>query len=191
MKKLTKAESERISERMRNDLGLSATDPLCAYDLASSLKVEIFTIEQMGLTQEEHLHFNNGNSGKRFSAVSLQFPEIDDRIIIRNHFHGEKRTQATLMHELSHLILKHDVPPSHFEQNIWLPHWDPVQETQADMLGWALKLPRIALLKALKKGLTYEMISDHYNASIELVTARINTTGVKRQIAATIKKYGR
>jgi hypothetical protein len=53
----------------------------------------------------------------------------------------------------------------------------------ANCLGGCLQLPREALLWALKRGMTKNEIADFYEASIQMVTKRINETGVIRQLS--------
>jgi hypothetical protein len=57
--------------------------------------------------------------------------------------------------------------------------WFPEdKEDQAQFLGYALHLPKDALFWALKRGMTKEEIGARFCASQQVVTMRINCTGV-------------
>jgi Zn-dependent peptidase ImmA (M78 family) len=61
--------------------------------------------------------------------------------------------------------------------------YDKQQEEEANYLGSALQITREGLLWALKKRMEISEIAEHYNASPSMVTLRINSTGVKKQLS--------
>jgi len=106
-------------------------------------------------------------------------------IIIHNHLHAPTRQQSNIMHELAHIICKHEQPDQY--KNIALPflmrEFDKQQEEEANYLGSALQIPREGLIWALKKRMDVVAIAEYYTASPAMVTLRINSTGVKRQLS--------
>jgi hypothetical protein len=65
--------------------------------------------------------------------------------------------------------------------------FDKQQEEEASYLGSALQIPREGLIWALKKGMDLEAVADHFKASTAMVSHRVNTTGVKRQLSYLFK----
>ena len=68
--------------------------------------------------------------------------------------------------------------------DIVLPSFDD----EAEWFGACLQLPRPALLYSLKNNLSEDDIALKYNASIEMVRFRINTSGVKNQLRYSRRK---
>jgi Zn-dependent peptidase ImmA (M78 family) len=175
-----KAKAERLSEKYRAELHISKFDPLDAFKLAAHLEIPINNVDDFsGLISEGHL-MTLRNTAK-FSAMWI--PNGDGKkIIIHNNYHSEKRQQSNIMHELSHIILEHQISDETaklcFLYN--LPCYNIAQEEEAKYLGGALQLTRPGLLWAIKRK-NDEQISDYYNASADMVRYRLNITGVLRQ----------
>ncbi len=182
-----KAKAERIAVDFRERLDLNAYDPLSAFDLAKHLKIAVLTPIEAGLTKAEAHTLMKSGSG--WSGLTLKNIE-GEHIIIFNNYESSARQQSTVMHELSHVICEHELPQPKIVANQVLPFrsYDPIFEEEAKCLGGSLQIPRAGLLWALKKEMTISEISDHFLASESMVTFRINTTGVNKQLSFT-KKY--
>jgi Zn-dependent peptidase ImmA (M78 family) len=63
-----------------------------------------------------------------------------------------------------------------------LSTYDKNNEDEANWLAGALLLPREALVHARKHGLTNEAVATHFGCSVQLLTFRINATGVDVQL---------
>ncbi len=89
------------------------------------------------------------------------------------------------MHELSHVLCNHE--PGNIIPRGVLPFatrtYDAAQEEEATWLGACLKLPREALIWAVRRGMSDRQIADHFLASTDLVRFRRGVTGVDLQIA--------
>jgi Zn-dependent peptidase ImmA (M78 family) len=111
----------------------------------------------------------------------------NEKIILHNNFHSKKRQQSDLMHELSHVILGHEIPEEQAKlcAQLGLHYYNPVHEEEAKFLGGCLQITRLGLLWALKKGDSESEISDYYIASNDLVSYRLHITGVVRQKSFT------
>ena len=167
----------------RQDLGLRSIDPLCAFALCEHLGVPIKTpkdLPKLGQDVISHL-LNEGSS--EWHAATVPLPK-SKYWILHNPNNSLARQQSDLMHEVGHIVCKHEVPPekSSLRLSGFLRNLNPEQEDEADWLGSCLQLPRPALLNCLKRGLSIEEISECYNASKQMVTYRINITGVKKQL---------
>ncbi|MEK6782188.1 MAG: ImmA/IrrE family metallo-endopeptidase [Bacteroidota bacterium] len=181
-----KAKAERTAIDFRKKMNLKPHDPLSAFDLADHLEIPVFTPVESGLTKSEANNLMKDGSG----WWGLTMKNSDGHyVIIYNTYQSSTRQQSTLMHELSHIICQHELP----EPKIILDHplpmrtYDPNLEEEANCLGGTLQITRTGLLWALKKEMTVGQISDHFLASEAMVTFRINTTAVNRQIGFTKK----
>lgn len=172
-----KAEAERISENFRKELGISKFDQLDAFRLAKYLDIPVISVDELDGLPEEHLSILRQPS--EFSAIWMP-NEDGDKIIIHNNHHSPKRQQSNIMHELSHIICNHEIPEETarlcFLLN--LHYYNTEQEQEAKYLGSCLQITRAGLQWALKRNYSEEKISDYYNASIEMVKFRLNTSGV-------------
>ena len=173
-----KADAERLSERYREELGLSKFDPLDALLLAKHVAIPVVTIDE----------FNNDlpltflktlRDTRKFHAMWMSNEE-NDKFIIHNNYHSPKRQQSNLMHELAHVILKHNISQEAAQLCFLtgLHYFNVQQEQEAKFLGGCLQISRSGLLWAKKKNLSDHEISDYYNASLEMVTYRLNISGV-------------
>ena len=178
-----KAWADKQAIEFRKSLGLLEHDPLCAFELCKHFKVQLLEpddVDGLSAEQRKSLLLEGSNS---WSAATVPLGN-NQYLIIHNPNHSPARQQSNLMHELAHIICRHEVPISISSSEIIgiLRHYDKGQEDEADWLGSCLQLPRPALLWAKKNGMTEEKISQHYNASLEMVKYRIGKTGVNKQL---------
>jgi hypothetical protein len=164
MKRGFKKFAEDKSVQIRKELGLKATDFLCAFKLCD--------------------HFNLQGEGKSFwSAATIPLGN-KNYAIVHNTQHSEARQQSNLMHEIAHILCEHETENT--EQigalSGLMRSYNAGQEEEAEWLGATLQLPRPALISALKQNMSLNGISIKYTASTEMVTYRINITGVKNQL---------
>jgi len=118
-----------------------------------------------------------------WSAVTLAAG--DRHLIVYNSAHSAARQSNDLMHELAHLILKHTPSMSFMDpgKRLLIRSYDKLQEDEANWLAASLLLPREALLSHRAKQTPHEEICREFGVSQNLLTFRINTTGVERQLA--------
>lgn len=124
-----------------------------------------------------------------WSAVTIE--ASDGRMaIIYNPEHSPARQESDLAHEVAHLLCKHK--PTELVRMDGLPFplrtFDPDQEEEANWLCGCLKLPRPALIWALRRGMTDADIVDYFGVSLELAIYRKNITGVHRQLSAARRR---
>jgi Zn-dependent peptidase ImmA (M78 family) len=88
------------------------------------------------------------------------------------------------MHELSHIILGHELAEACIlEDGSLVPgNFNQEQENEADWLAGTLLLPRPALLLVQSRRMTNLAASDHYMVSHEMLTWRTRMTGVAHQM---------
>lgn len=179
LKRGFKAEAERISEQYRQKLGFSKFDPLDAFVLAKHLDIPVFSVDEAFAGDLSSPHLPKLHDTSKFSAFWMP-NEDGDKIIIHNHYHSEKRQQSNIMHELAHIIRNHEIPEETAKLCFLLNlhYFNKEQEEEAKYLGACLQITRPGLQWALKQNYSPEQISNYYNASVEMVKFRLNTSGV-------------
>ena len=148
--------------------------------LANHLGVEIVGAETLidiaRLEELEHIQ------AYAFSAATF---EICGRtIIVSNPLRAPGRLASDIAHELSHLLLKHELSEVREISGVPFRTCRPEEEEQATNFGGTLLLPRPLLVAAAKNGLSPEEIAARYNVTIEMARFRFNSTGVRNQISA-------
>lgn len=177
-----KAEAERIGLRFREELNLKPHDHLCAFVLANHLRVDVIGHHETNISTAQAKEIGKSNSG--WSAFTLKNSQGID-VIVHNSFQSEARQQSNMMHELSHIICKHKLPPPTLIANLALPfrNYDPEIEEEAKWLGGCLQIPKEGLIWAVKKNMTREEVAEHFKASEQMVGYRFNMSGVKHQFS--------
>ena len=178
-----KAWSERTSLALRKELSLTIDDQLCPFKFADFLGFEIWTPQDVPEITEDILDELLGNDLWGWSATSF---EVNDKsIIIYNPNHNQGRRASDVMHEISHSILNHQPASMILSielENFCMRSFDQKQEDEANCLAWALLLPREGLLRAKLKRKTDDEIAEQFGVTKKLVTFRMQTTGISRQI---------
>jgi hypothetical protein len=174
-----KADSERRAVDLRAELGLAPTDALPPKDLATHLHVGFRMADE--LVPREALEALDRLQPGCFSACTLRDP--DGRpVLVVNPLNTPGRQNSDAMHELSHVLLRHETRKLERIAGLVFLTCDTDQEEQADALGSTLLLPRPLLVAAHARGLSASAIAKAYDVSEQLARWRLNTTGVARQI---------
>lgn len=180
-----KSRAEKIAADYRKKLGVLPHEPFCGFKLAEHLGIRIETPNAV-FPEGTNLDDLIGVPGKDrgWSALTMKTEE-NQLLIIHNHLHVPARQQSNIMHELAHVLCKHEYPET--VANVRLPFfmrkYDKQQEDEAECLGSVLQITRDGLVWALKKRMSIEEMATHFNASAAMVNKRINFTGVKRQLS--------
>ncbi|TDU69448.1 uncharacterized protein DUF955 [Prosthecobacter fusiformis] len=181
MKHGFKTWAEKEALRLRSEMQLSEDATLPARGLAQHLKIEIATPPEIGV-DEKTLGVLLGPGTSRWSAVTLYLHKTP--FVVFNPTHSEQRQESDLMHEFAHILCKHSPTKVLVGGGFPFPirEYNKDQEEEADWLGATLKLPRNALLSAVKKGLTDEELAEQFKCSVPLARMRRNRSGVKMQL---------
>lgn len=175
-----KSRSENLAASLREALKLTRVAPLPPRLLAKHLDVLILEPGDLDLPPES-LRYLLSPEGDEWSAAAVRAHDMN--FIVINPTHPPGRQSNDLMHELSHLLLRHE-PAQIFisqETGVGLRSFNGKQEAEANWLAASLLLPREALVYCLRRGMDRAAISEHYNVSQELVRYRINVTGAAKQ----------
>lgn len=177
MRRGFKAEAERLSDEIRDDLGLKKTDPLPLDRAAASLGAELRSAADL-VDTSRLVEIDTLQPGA-FSACTFN---IGDRhVIVWNPLASPGRRTSDIAHELSHLLLKHAVKDVHTIGELTFFGCDPDEEQEANWLAGCLLLPRQLLVETLRAGATAADLADRYEVSLQMANYRIRATGVMRQ----------
>lgn len=174
-----RAEAERRAKTIRDDLGLKDEDRLDVKVAAEGLGVQVVAADE--LIDPQRLHELERLQAFAFSACTF---DIDGaQVIVFNPLRSPPRQSSDIAHELSHIVLNHDL--TEFREIAGVPFRTcrADQEEEATSLGAALLLPRSLLLKAARSGMEIDEIAKKYGVTTEMARFRYNTTGIARQIS--------
>jgi Zn-dependent peptidase ImmA (M78 family) len=177
-----KAWAERTAAGIRTELGLSATQPLDPRLLAKHLDVRVVDPQQLRDLPEDVLKQLTEVDPWGWSATTLVLPGTT--VVIYNPMKSPGRQASDIIHELAHIILGHEPSTLVFSEDGQLATrtFDQRQEDEANWLGWALLLPRDALMSTRRARLATAKIADLYGVTEQLVNFRLRMTGVDAQM---------
>ena len=173
-----RAEAERISAAVRKDLGIAPEDPLPLDKAARARSAQV--VSAADLVEVERLAELERLQAFAFSACTF---EIGGKaVIVFNPLRSEPRQHSDVAHELSHLMLGHELTEIREVAGMPFRTCQPDQEEEATTLAGALLLPRPLLLRAVARGMGVNDVADKFGVTPEMARFRLNTTGVTRQI---------
>ncbi|SRR6266487_620215 len=183
MRRGFKAWAEQEAIEQRRLLGLSANAPLPASQLAVYLGILILSPEHIPGMSQEHLECLLQRDLSSWSAITVSANSVT--AIIHNTGHARTRQESNLMHEMAHIICKHEpsVLTSVGGLSFLLREYNADQEEEASWLGACLQIPRSALWWAVKRRMTIDEMVQYFQASEELIRFRRQMTGIDRQLS--------
>lgn len=106
-------------------------------------------------------------------------------LVVMNSSQSIARTNSVLMHELSHIVLGHELTSASLtEEGHFVPTtYDQSQEDEANWLAGTLLLPRPSLLSVRYRGLSDSEILEEYLVSSEMLKWRVRMTGIDFQLS--------
>lgn len=178
MRRGFKAQAERRSIELREELGLRDRDELPMELLANRLGAELRSAAD--LIDISRLERIDALQPGAFSACTFEIG--DRRVIVWNPLSTAARTQSDIAHELSHLDLKHKVQEVKTVGDLTFFGCDPDEEQEANWQAGCFLLPRPLLVAELRAGNTVAGIAERYNVSLQMAQYRVRATGVQRQV---------
>jgi Zn-dependent peptidase ImmA (M78 family) len=174
-----KAEAERLAERTRVDMGLRPHDLLDIRALAKHLNVEVIRADD--LVDHARLEELERIQPGAFSAATFHLPDGRTVAVYNCCNNDPGRTNSDIGHELSHILLDHDVREIHQLAGHTFITCNPEQEEEATWLAGCLLLPRALLIREAYAGTSAEAIAAKYQVSQHMARFRLNTSGVLLQ----------
>ena len=162
---------EAIATSKRSEFDFKAYEPLPATVLAKHFQAEIYTPETFINADLEQIKLLQNSDN--WSAGIIH---INPLYVIHNSRHAPVRQQSNLMHEFSHIILKHKMIRR--DPRTGLFQRRKKDEDEAVYLGGCLQIPRRGLLWTVQKKMALTQIALHFNASEEMVRFRSNVNGI-------------
>lgn len=167
---------ERIGLRIRSVAGVSLDSPIDPFALAKLVKIRVITPSQLRHLPPMIAMKLTGQLNSCWSAVTLRLTE-NRQLCVLNPTHEVERQRATLMEEIAHVALGHELSRIIItDEGFAYREFNRVNEHTAYGVGAAALVPYVALLDGLRKGRSPERIARQYAVSIPLVLYRIKIT---------------
>lgn len=178
-----KSQCERRSVEFRRQLGLEPIDPLPADRLAEHLGVTVWSVADVHSLSANDLAVLTDDKDDSWAALTMRIGTDD--LVIYKPVNSIGRRNNVIMHELSHIILGHDLAEACLlEDGALVPgNFDQDQEDEADWLAGTLLLPRPALMNIRARQLANHIACENYLVSAEMLQWRIRMTGVDYQLS--------
>ena len=179
-----KAWCERTATGIRRSLGIKAWQPLDPAVLAKHLGVRLLTPRDVPGLSKADVDQLLQRDPWGWSAVTIETDEAP--IVVFNPMKSAGRRASDIMHELGHVILRHQPGTLILSQDgeVGMRTFDQRQEDEANWLAWSLLLPREALVQARLRRLSKQQVADAYGVSAVLVQFRMSKTGVDAQFGS-------
>ncbi len=184
MRRGFKANAEKLALKHRSSFGLSARDCLNPKEFLKSIGILVWEPSDIPGMNPEHLHQLTVVDPESWSGATIK--EGEKTLIIVNSEHAPQRQANTLMHEWSHIELRHK--PTRADRSagglLLLSDYPADLEEEANWLSGCILAPRDGLLHHCSNGLNADGVARHYGISKQLANWRIGKTGIKRQLGA-------
>lgn len=183
-----KSQCERRSVEIRKSLGLAHDEPLHGVDLTEQFGATVWNERDVAGLSTLDLRQLTVVDGQSWSAFTLR---IGSRhLVLFNSSQSPPRINSVIMHELAHIALGHELHSASLSDDGHLipSNYSQDQEDEADWLGGTLLLPRPALLRIRRDGLSDAVAMDKFQASDEMLKWRFRMTGVDYQLGYSRKR---
>jgi IrrE N-terminal-like domain len=177
-----KSQCERRSAEIRKSLKLGPDAPLRGLDLAPMVGATVWSERDVAGLPEGDLKQLIHVDGRSWSAFTLRIRTR--HLILYNSSQSPPRVNSVVMHELAHIALGHELHEAKLSDDGHLvpSNYNQEQEDEADWFGGTLLLPRPALLRIRRDGLSDVEAMLRYQASDEMLKWRFRMTGVDIQM---------
>jgi Zn-dependent peptidase ImmA (M78 family) len=163
-------------------------DPLSAFDLAKSMRLTVWSTDEIEDLPVEDLHVLNNRTDDSWAALTLRMGV--HHLVIYKNGSSKPRINSVVMHEISHITLGHELAeaciledgslvPSNFSQD---------QEDEANWLAGTLLLPRPALISIRNASMSDQQAQEQYLVSSDMLIWRTRMTGVDYQLGGKPRK---
>lgn len=162
---------------------MRATDPLDPRALASHLSINVCRADEVkGVSEKARQALAAPDAG--WSAITLEFPGSEKKLIILNQTHSLRRQSSDLTHELAHHLCGHTPAAMQVSKEglLMLETYSRNDEEQADWLSGCLLLPRPALMYIKRRMSDEETAASAYMVSTAMLKYRLSVTGVNYQV---------
>jgi len=183
-----KSWAERTAATLRRELDLGPLAPIDPFRVAAFLGVDVRTPREIPNLPADVIDPLLEGDPFGWSAVSLAIN--GGGLLIYNPRKSKGRRASDIMHELAHFLLDHKPTTIIMSEELDLAirSFDKKQEDEANWLGWAVLLPRDAIVTCLRRRMNVSAIAEEYGVTEDLVTFRKRITGVEYQFRAARRR---
>jgi len=183
-----KSWAERTAATLRRELDLGPLAPIDPFRVAAFLGVDVRTPREIPDLPADVIDPLLEGDPFGWSAVSLAIN--GGWLLIYNPRKSKGRRASDIMHELAHFLLDHKPTTIIMSEELDLAirSFNKKQEDEANWLGWAVLLPRDALVACLRRRMNVHAIAEEYGITEDLVTFRKRITGAEYQFRAARRR---
>ncbi len=175
-----KAEANRISLRLRRDLGLAPHAPIELFALAEKLGAHVVPLSVFADECPDAVHHFTHVEPTAFSAATVPLPN-NHRVIIFNDSHPPGRRNSNLAHEIAHLVLGHEFTLPIDTTGCRIIDRDV--EDEANWLGPTILISNEAAMYILRQGMDTEAACQDYGVTPAVLRMRTNASGARIRIS--------
>lgn len=178
-----KSQCERRAVEIRRAFDLPPDAPLSASLVADQLRVHVWTERDILNLPTQDLHQLTVSDADSWSAFVIRVE--GEHLVVLNSTQSVARKNSVLMHELSHIMLGHELSSASLTvDGFFVPTtYNQDEEDEANWLAGALLLPRPALLASRRLGWSDPTIMEKYFVSGDMLIWRTRVTGIDYQLA--------
>lgn len=175
MQRGRKAQLARLALEVRVEVGSEPTDPIDPRAIAALYGFQIMALSQLGIS------VGLFGVGRLFTADHWSGALVSDgrsAVIIENDFHPWGRRNATVAHEVSHILLEHPLQ-SHvtYERRCGA---GKDFEDEADSLAGELLIPAEAARQAARRRASDGEVANYFGVSVPFARWRMNVSGARK-----------
>jgi IrrE N-terminal-like domain len=168
-----KAEANRISLRLRRDLGLAPHAPIDLVAVAKPLGAHVVALSTFAKELPNEVHHLTRAEPGAFSAATVPLPN-GQRVIIINDSHKPGRRNSNLAHEIAHLALGHEFTLPIDTTGCRLIDRDV--EDEANWLGPNILISNEAAMYIVRQAMDETAACQIYGVTSAVLRMRINTS---------------
>lgn len=176
-----KAEANRISLKVRAQMGLTPICPIDPVAVCSHFEIDLIKLSEV----DSSCPFLDAESSA-FSAVTI--PCGVKRVIVHNDAHHANRQRSNISHELAHCFLGHECTPPLTDDG-QRSHNSGVEE-EAHWLSGVLLISNEAARHIVENGLNHQA-RGLYGVSPAMLTYRLRMSGANKILERQIHKVRR
>jgi Zn-dependent peptidase ImmA (M78 family) len=180
---------ERIALKIRDLAKVPLDRPLDPWKLAPLVKLKVVDINYLSQLSIEARSILLKEHSKDWSGATTMPLPNGWRLVFINPKHSRERQVATLMEEVSHIVLGHSpsavTPPIEGIERSRFRDFNKAQEEAAYGVGSAALIPYYVLRLAIERGISAERVAQKFGVSQDLAVFRIKVC----HLWDTYKKY--
>lgn len=175
MQRGRKAQLARLAIEVRQEVGAQPIDPIDPRLIADLYGFKVLPISRLGLPPAVLLDMKMSLS-ERWSGATVG--DGTYTVILENDLHPVGRRNATIAHEVSHILLEHSLQPHlAYERHCGA---GKEMEDEANSLSGELLIPAEAARLAARRRATDDQVAEHFGVSMAFARWRMNVSGARK-----------